>query len=67
MKRSFLVLIAIALALFAAAIAPVFKADPGMVRVHFQGWTVETSVLVLLLALLALWLTVHLVIRMLRS
>lgn len=66
MKRSFLVLIAIGLALLAAAIAPVFKSDPGMVRVHFQGWTLETSVLVLLLALLALWLIVHLIIRMWR-
>jgi len=66
MKRSFLVLIAIALALFAAAVAPVFKSDPGLVTVHFLGWTIETSVLVLLLAALALWLIVHLIIRMWR-
>jgi HemY protein len=66
MKRSFLVLIAIALALFAAAVAPVFKSDPGQVTVHFLGWTIETSVLVLLLAALALWLIVHLIIRMWR-
>jgi HemY protein len=58
MKRSFLVLIAIALALFAAAIAPVFKADPGMVQIHFRGWTVETTVLVLILAVIVLWLLV---------
>ena len=63
MKAVFLVLIAIALALLAAALAPVFKSDPGMVQIHFQGWTVETSVLVLILAVLALWILVWLVIR----
>jgi HemY protein len=66
MKRSFLVLIAIALALLAAAIAPVFKSDPGLVRIHFQGWTIETSVLILLLAAVALWLIVHVIIRLWR-
>jgi HemY protein len=66
MKRSFLVLIAVAVALFAAAIAPVFKSDPGLVQIHFQGWTIETSVLVLLLAALALWLMVHFAIRLWR-
>jgi HemY protein len=66
MKRTFLVLIAIALALLAAALAPVFKTDPGLVKVHFQGWTIETSVLILLLAVLALWLVVHVLIRLWR-
>ncbi len=66
MKRTFLVLIAVALALFAAAIAPVFKSDPGLVQIHFHGWTIETSVLVLLLAALALWLIVHFAIRLWR-
>jgi HemY protein len=66
MKRSFLVLIAIALALLAAAVAPVFKSDPGLVRIHFQGWTIETSVLILLLAAVALWLIVHVIIRLWR-
>jgi HemY protein len=66
MKRSFLVLIAIVLALFAAAVAPVFKSDPGLVRIHFLGWTIETSLLVLIFAALALWLIVHLLIRMWR-
>ena len=42
MKSLFLVLIAIVLALLAAALAPVFKADPGMVQIHFLGWTIET-------------------------
>jgi len=66
MKRSFLVVIAIALALFAAAIAPVFKSDPGLVQIHFQGWTIETSVLILAVALVALWLVVHFIIRLWR-
>lgn len=64
MKRSFLVLVAIVLALLAAAVAPVFKADPGMVQIHFRGWTVETSVLILVLGVLLLWLLLWLVIRL---
>ncbi len=55
MKKSFLVVIAIALALFAAAVAPLFKDDPGLVQIHFRGWTVETSVLVLMLAVALIW------------
>ena len=66
MKRTFLVLVAVALALFAAAIAPVFKSDPGLVQIHFQGWTIETSVLVLLLGALALWLIAHFAIKLWR-
>jgi HemY protein len=64
MKKSFLILIAVALALLAAAIAPVFKSDPGMVQVHFRGWTIETSVLILVLAVLGLWILVWVVIRL---
>ena len=64
MKTAFLVVFAILLALLAAALAPVFKADPGMVQVHFRGWTVETSVLVLVLGILLLWLIVWIVIRL---
>jgi len=66
MKRSFLVLITIALALLAAAVAPVFKSDPGLVKIHFHGWTIETSVLILILAAIALWLVVHLIGRLWR-
>ena len=66
MKTTFLVLIAIALALVAAALAPVFKADPGMVQIHFLGWTVETSVLVLVLGVLLLWVLVWAIIRLWR-
>ena len=64
MKSAFLILIAIVLALVAAALAPVFKADPGLVQIHFRGWTVETSMLVLALAVLLLWILVWLVIRL---
>jgi HemY protein len=66
MKRSFLVVIAIVVALFAAAIAPLFKSDPGLVQIHFQGWTIETSVLILVLAAAAVWFVVHLIIRLWR-
>jgi HemY protein len=64
MKNSFLVLIAVILALLAAAIAPVFKTDPGMVQVHFRGWTVETSVLILVVSVLAVWFLVWLLVRL---
>jgi HemY protein len=64
MKNSFLILIALVLALLAAAIAPVFKTDPGMVQIHFRGWTVETSVLILVLTVLALWLLVWVLVRL---
>ena len=64
MKATFLVLVAIILALVAAALAPVFKADPGMVQIHFLGWTVETSVLVLIFGVLLLWILVWAVIRL---
>ena len=64
MKRVFLVVVAIGLALFAAAIAPVFKSDPGLVKIHFLDWTVETSVLVLLLAIVLLWVLVWILTRL---
>ena len=64
MKSSFLILIAVVLALLAAAIAPVFKSDPGMVQIHFRGWTVETSVLVLMLGLILLWVLIWVIFRL---
>lgn len=60
MRRTALLLTALALLLLAAALAPVFRSDPGMVLIHFQQWTIETSVLVLLGTLLLLWLLLHL-------
>ncbi len=64
MKKSFLILIAVALALFAAAIAPLFKSDPGMVQIQFRGWTLETSVLVLVLAVVLFWLLAWIIVRL---
>jgi HemY protein len=66
MKLAFLVLLAIAFALLAAAVAPVFKADPGLVQIHFRDWTVEMSLLVLVLGVLLLWLIVWVVVRLWR-
>lgn len=64
MKSSFLILIAVALALLAAAIAPVFKTDPGLVQMHFRGWTLETSLLTLVLSVLVVWLLVWVLVRL---
>ncbi|MCW8874087.1 MAG: hypothetical protein OQK01_15875, partial [Xanthomonadales bacterium] len=66
MKTAFLVIMAVALALLAAALAPIFKSDPGLVQIHFRGWTLETSVLVLALALVLAWLLLWLMIRLWR-
>ena len=61
MKRSFLLLIILALLLLAGALAPLLKSDPGRVLINFGDWTIETSVLVLVAALVVLWLLVQLV------
>ena len=60
MRRSALLLIALALLLLAGALAPVFKSDPGHVLINFRDWTIETSVLVLVAAVLLTWLLVQL-------
>ncbi len=59
MKRSFLLLLILALLLAASALAPVFKSDPGRVLINLGDWTVETSVLVLIVAFLILWFAVQ--------
>jgi HemY protein len=61
-KRSVILLTALGLLLLTAAIAPVFKNDPGLVQIHFLGLTIETSVLVLLGGFLLLWAIVQLLI-----
>lgn len=66
MRRSFALLIIVLLALLAAALAPMFKADPGLVEVQMFGWTVETSVLVLVLAVILTWLVGALLLRLWR-
>lgn len=60
MKRSFLLLLLLALLLLASALAPLLKSDPGHVLINIGAWTVETSVLVLALALFILWFAVQL-------
>ena len=47
MKRSVILISALALLLLTAALAPMFKSDPGLVLIHFRDWTIEMSVLVL--------------------
>ena len=59
MKRSFLLLLILALLLIAGALAPLLKTDPGHVLINFGDWTIETSVLVLASALLVLWFLVQ--------
>lgn len=66
MKRPALLLLVLALLIAAGALAPVFKSDPGLVQIHFLGWTIETSVLVLLLALALAWLAVTWLVRLWR-
>lgn len=66
MKTLFLILVAVALAVLAAALAPVFLADPGLVQIRFGNWTVEMSLLVLLLAIVLTWFLFHFVSRLWR-
>lgn len=56
MKRALVLLAVVALLLLSGAIAPMFKSDPGRVLIRFGEWTVETSVLVLLIAVVGLWI-----------
>jgi HemY protein len=60
MKRSFLLLLVLALLLLAGALAPLLKSDPGQVLINFGDWTIETSVLVLVSVFLILWFIVQL-------
>ena len=66
MKRSFALFVALALLLLTAALAPVFKSDPGHVLINFMGWTVETSVLVMAAAFVLLMLGLQILIRLWR-
>ena len=61
MKRSFLLLLVLALLLLAGWLAPIFKSDPGHVVINFADWTIETSVLVLATAFLILWFIVQII------
>lgn len=66
MKRVFAFLVIVLLVLLAAALAPMFKADPGLVQIRMFSWTIETSVLVLGLAVLVVWLIASLLLRLWR-
>ncbi len=66
MKRSALLFVTLALLLLTAALAPVFKSDPGHVLINFMDWTIETSVLVLVLAIMLVWIVVQLLLKMWR-
>ena len=62
MRRSVVILLILALLLLAGALAPMLKSDPGHVLINFGGWTIETSILVLAVALLILWFAFQVVI-----
>jgi HemY protein len=62
MRRSFYILLMLVLLLGAGALAPLFKTDPGRVLINFGSWTLETSVLVLIIAFVALWITAQVII-----
>jgi HemY protein len=66
MRRSVVILLILALLLLAGALAPMLKSDPGHVLINFGDWTIETSVLVLAVALLILWFAFQIVIRLWR-
>ncbi|MFT5140078.1 MAG: HemY protein [Lysobacterales bacterium] len=66
MMRSVLLFVTLALLLLTAAIAPVFKSDPGHVLINFMDWTVETSVLVLMVSVLLFWLLVQFLLKLWR-
>ena len=66
MKKSVLLFVTLALLLLTAGLAPVFKSDPGHVLINFMDWTVETSVLVLMVAVLLIWLFVQFLLKLWR-
>ena len=63
MRKVFLLVFILAMVLLAAAVAPVFLADPGVVQIRFRGWTVEMSVLVLVLGVFIAWALIHIAVR----
>lgn len=66
MKR-LLIIIAVAFALVATALlAPFLVEDPGHVQLDFGRWRVETSLLVLVGAVLAFWILLSLLVGLLR-
>ncbi len=66
MRNVFLLVLMLALLLLAAALAPLILQDPGLVQIHFRGWTLEMSALVLVGAVVLVWLVLHLAVRIWR-
>lgn len=64
MRRAVLLFVVLALLLLTAALTPYFKSDPGHVLINIGNWTVETSVLVLALAIVVFWLVVWFLVRL---
>ena len=67
MRSTSLLLGSLLLLLLAAFLAPIFKADPGYVLIRFQGWSLETTLLVLLLALVVVYMLMRLLTWLWRS
>jgi HemY protein len=66
MRNALLLLLALALLLLAAVVAPAILVDPGLVQIRLRGWTLETSVLVLVGAVVVVWLVLYLAARIWR-
>jgi HemY protein len=65
--KRLILLFAVALALVAAALlAPVLLDNPGYVQVDVGGWRIETSLLVLVGAIVAAWILLSLVVGLLK-
>lgn len=60
MRTIILIISGLLLVVLAAFLAPIFKADPGYVLVRFQGWSLETSVLVLIMTLVLAFILIRL-------
>ena len=60
MKAALLILTVLGLMILAVALAPLFKNDPGYVLIQFLDWNAETSVLVLLLGVIGVYLLIRL-------
>lgn len=60
MRATILLISGLLLVVLAAFLAPILKADPGYVLVRFQGWSLETSVLVLIISLVLIFALIRL-------
>ncbi len=60
MRAIILIISGLLLVVLAAFLAPILKTDPGYVLVRFQGWSLESSVLVLIVSLLLIFVLIRL-------